>query len=685
MQRPMMRSRLALSIALTLVVPGCPTRNPQDDSGLRDAPVTTDASDGGALDAPALTDSPSDVPIVDDAPTDASFDAPMADSCAQLAAVRSAASGAVSLPVQGVVVTYVRPALGGDPAGFFVQCAPTGPAAFVAIDPATLTPTPSVGDRIAFTATMVDDAAGTAATGDQDRVLGLADLAVEASGVSLTPFVQDLSSSTDVVTGLDGYESELLEITGTIEEDFVSAGTGYRRARFVTAGVDDPGLVLRLPETVIADLGLRVGCEVTVGPSPLWRFDAVAQVMGYESADVTVLSCPAIPSVAAGAVVITELGFTFAGSDDGLEHIELFNPSPTATVELAGCVLTDAGTSVLTLRALSVAPRAYAVIAGMGSEITAAAVLPETFGLGADDAVTLTCGTTVVDTVDWGAAPFPAGTDDVSMQLTPTASTASANDDGANWCLTPTGTTYGTMGRRGSPGVANPACPVIAAGADVQINELNAHIAGGCDLVELRVISGGSMAGYQLQERGAAFFTFPEGFTAATNAIIVVHADRADPTCTGGGAAPLDETTAANAVPSATVSTNYDTAFDFYATDDGITDTDNVLAIVDATSTILDAVLVADDPTGTAAGGSESAAAVVAAAGEWTTEAGTVPAGGFVDDAFCMNAALDLNATGTTAAGTSIQRNADTDTNDRGDWSQLPSTFGAANVGQTAR
>jgi hypothetical protein len=37
--------------------------------------------------------------------------------------------------------------------------------------------------------------------------------------------------------------------------------------------------------------------------------------------------------------------------------------------------------------------------------------------------------------------------------------------------------------------------------AIVEINEFNANISGGCDLIELRVITGGSMAGYLLQQR----------------------------------------------------------------------------------------------------------------------------------------------------------------------------------------
>lgn len=113
----------------------------------------------------------------------------------------------------------------------------------------------------------------------------------------------------------------------------------------VTDGIDDVGLVVRLPDAIITALDVRVGCELTIGPSPLWRLDATAQVMGYDEADVTVVSCPPVPVVAEGAVAFTEIAFTFAGSDDDLEYVELLNTTGAA-VDLAGCVLTDAGSSV---------------------------------------------------------------------------------------------------------------------------------------------------------------------------------------------------------------------------------------------------------------------------------------------------------------------------------------------------
>ena len=74
-----------------------------------------------------------------------------AGGAAQIADVRAAVDGTVNdLPVHGVYVTYTKPPLGADVAGFFVQATAAGPAIFVAVDPTTL-PTPvKVGDMVDF-------------------------------------------------------------------------------------------------------------------------------------------------------------------------------------------------------------------------------------------------------------------------------------------------------------------------------------------------------------------------------------------------------------------------------------------------------------------------------------------------------------------------------------------------------
>ena len=73
---------------------------------------------------------------------------------------------------------------------------------------------------------------------------------------------------------------------------------------------------------------------------------------------------------------------------------------------------------------------------------------------------------------------------------------------------------------------------VYSQSARLVINELKANITGNCDLVELRVIEGGSMLNITLKERLNDILTFPD-FPVAKDDIIVVHFnfDGEDETC----------------------------------------------------------------------------------------------------------------------------------------------------------
>lgn len=226
--------------------------------------------------------------------------------------------------------------------------------------------------------------------------------------------------------------------------------------------------------------------------------------------------------------------------------------------------------------------------------------------------------------------------------------------------------------------------------AKVRINELNAQIGTGCDLIELRVVEAGSMAGFKLTEReGKAgndemSLTFPAGFIVQKNDFIVVHTANAATaaTCNPGGA--VNETTAKNGQPAATFTRNFDIAFDFYVTDNnaGLVATDNVLTLRDNANAIVDAVFVSDNPAGlTAAAGTEEAAKLVGAANQWDPALAAYP-----DDVFRINSVGGLGATGTTPAGSSIQRINDQDLDNTADWTAAPatSTWGALNAGQAA-
>lgn len=164
----------------------------------------------------------------------------------------------------------------------------------------------------------------------------------------------------------------------------------------------------------------------------------------------------------------------------------------------------------------------------------------------------------------------------------------------------------------------SPGCAVV------RINEVNGNIDSGCDLMELRVVAGGTMDGFRLRERDADSFTFT-GLTVATNDLVVVHWNGNSATC-NPNASP-NETISITQHPAATFAANYDTAYDWYTSDSGITSTDNVLTLYRSGGAIADAVFVANDTSGSAATGTETQAAAVAAAGEWEMVGGGIPPG----------------------------------------------------------
>jgi hypothetical protein len=216
----------------------------------------------------------------------------------QIEAVKAAAVGTgLSLPIDGAYVTYVRPQVGGAPAGFFIQAEATGPAVVVTVDPATLDPVPAVGDQVSFTVTEKDEyGAATEIAAIDNWTKGTATFDVSA-------FVQNLSAATDVITALDDYESELVSFTGTFTGAFASAGSGHVSATFSTVGFPsgDDQLVLRMPQTVQQEMDLVANCSFTLVAGPMNRYNANAQPSAYRATDFTGITCPAPTMVSAGA------------------------------------------------------------------------------------------------------------------------------------------------------------------------------------------------------------------------------------------------------------------------------------------------------------------------------------------------------------------------------------------------
>lgn len=195
----------------------------------------------------------------------------------QIASVRAAPdSQDLALEIEGAWVTYVKPAVGSEPAGFFLQATQAGPAIFVAADVAV-----SAGDEVSAVVSAL------ATVGGMRRVTGLSSLAVTSVGHDVAPLVQDLGGAADLVTAIDDYEAELVTVAGSTPGS-LSLEDGFRVGAFETSAVASPSLEVRVagPPSI-----LQRDCDATVGPAPLWRADGVAQVTAWSASEVTGLSC----------------------------------------------------------------------------------------------------------------------------------------------------------------------------------------------------------------------------------------------------------------------------------------------------------------------------------------------------------------------------------------------------------
>ncbi|GMV40003.1 MAG: hypothetical protein AMXMBFR64_17190 [Myxococcales bacterium] len=175
------------------------------------------------------------------------------------------------------------------------------------------------------------------------------------------------------------------------------------------------------------------------------------------------------PQPGPGELVITEIMQNPAAVDDaGGEWFEVRNVTGD-TLDLSGVVMKDLGSDVHVIspeHPLLVAAGAHLVL-GRSSDVgggLAPGYVYAGFTLGnASDAIVLEGAAGLIDAVAYdNGLTFP-DPDGASMSLDPEATTAAANDLGANWCAGKT--PYGA-GDLGSPGAANPPCSSCGDGVE---------------------------------------------------------------------------------------------------------------------------------------------------------------------------------------------------------------------------
>ena len=550
----------------------------------------------------------------------------------QIESVRQAAAAAgnnpdggvlsMSLPVDDVLVTYLRPEIAGevdDAPGFFVQVDPTGPALFVRVTPATLTPAPQVGDQVRFVVT----GAGLNSGGVR-QATAITTWSVVSSGHSRAALTQDLSAATDLVSQIDSYESELSTVSGTLSGSFAVAGAGYTQASLLTAGVATGKLPkLRVPVTLRDALDLTSGCVVTAGPTPMWKFSTTAEASAWVAGDVSITSCPAPQVLSAIATDATHVVVTF---DRAIKAASLLANGSQFGFNGGLTVDNTSGTA-----ATLTAPTKVVVITSAQTSATA---------------YTVTVAASLTDTLNTGV-------------------------DAAHNTATFTGFT--------GP-------------AKLIINEFNANITNGLDLVELKVVSGGSVAGFKLYQdftaaKRVALTDLPPNLVVATGEFIVVHLNvpavqPTNPIITEFNIGNASGTPKADCTSASCVGTAWDVAA---TTSSSLPMTRRLISIVGADNVVQDAVAYSKQTGGSAGNGVELQGAIdaslwVGPCGLGTPvscgDAATVSAAPFDSIAYNVNAP----ALGTTIAGASAQRkNATQPSSAATDWQTKAATWGADN------
>jgi hypothetical protein len=223
----------------------------------------------------------------------------------QIAAVLNTADGTgLNLVVAGAIVTYVKPAFGQDVAGFFVQAEQMGPALFVAVDPATLTPAPVVGDEVMFTVT------AKATTTGLEHASAITSYMRHSQGNDVAALVSDITAASDVLTNLDGYTARAVSFIADIDADFTAAGSPQVAAPISTSGLSDPNYRLRMPEAVRATYDLELGCTLIVDYGVMWRFNAIAQPSALSTNDIAMADVECFPPTVAMAQAASSTSVT---------------------------------------------------------------------------------------------------------------------------------------------------------------------------------------------------------------------------------------------------------------------------------------------------------------------------------------------------------------------------------------
>ncbi len=242
--------------------------------------------------------------------------APEARASKQIDAVRKSVQAELDLPIDGALVTYVIPNAPSHPDlhGFFIQAEKTGPALFVRVDPAELTPTPARGDRVRLRVRHLrrEPNARTEATeiSNYERL---------SQGNDVNALVQDLTRENRLLDTGWQFDGELVRLDGSLIHEWVPPGSYisleqglWFAAIEAKGGYSNSRYVLVSPREVSDPHGDAAFCEFAVDAVPFRSGDRSAEVWAFDEADFTSLKCPAAELDEALALGPDQVRLTFS-------------------------------------------------------------------------------------------------------------------------------------------------------------------------------------------------------------------------------------------------------------------------------------------------------------------------------------------------------------------------------------
>jgi hypothetical protein len=527
------------------------------------------------------------------------------------------------ITIENAYVTYIKPALGTDLPGFFVQAQPNGPAMFVAVEAATFLV--QVGDRITFSVGEVQRL-----NGDLEAAATITNLSISGRGYPVQNLTTDSppgltvdrSGANDLQTNLlTQYESELIRLSGSIVSGTNASGGGHVAFNITTAGMttSNNNFRLRVPITLSDHFNIVQGCTFTLKAGPMWRFTSTgttgttnnAQPSAYYTSDLLFPSCPKPTLQTAIDASATTVVLTFDRNID-----------PAS--------VTDAATQFTFNNGLT----------ATAAQVNGKTVTVTTSPQNSTTTYTVTVAGTVKDTVG-GAVAAP--TNPVTFK--------------------------GFRTR-----------------AVLMLNEVNPNIGstslGNRDLIELKVVSAGTTDGLTLIQEPAnastqaLLATMPDTAVAVGD-FIVIHMS---PDATKGDAT-TSETTAKDQNAAAT---NYATAWDFVGTATHIVYSNQVLRIKGPTGATQDAVpFVVSTLTNRPAAFPDRLTAIQTEGLWMPADCGGAPC--LYDPPTgvpsAISVSVDWKNLGNSSTGNSLRRVSATDNNTASDWATAPATptWGAEN------